>query len=208
MIVRWIVLGADHSEFARRQSDRNDNVLVVEAPNLRIGVLGHGCLGSERDVFAAETFDPAPHHLPRPRVAAACVVGEGAVAREAVRRLVSFGAETHATAATVEEHTAVLGEGARPRRPEDLAALMPRLGIVVSTGRSNFIDARLIARLPEGALIVDFAGPPGSVDFETAKRLGHEVIWARKYASAESEANLWTMIRARVEAIAMTRRAL
>ena len=208
MIVRWIVLGADHGDAMHHQSDQNAHVLVVEAPNLRIGVLGHGCLGSERDVFAAETFDPAPHHLPGPRVAEACVVGEGAVAQEAVRRLVALGAQTHATAATVEEHAAVLGEGASPRRAEDLAALMPRLGIVVSTGRSNFIDARLIARLPEGALIVDFAGPPGSVDFETAKRLGCDVIWARKFASAETEAHLWTMIRARVEAIAMTRRAL
>ena len=86
--------------------------------------------------------------------------------------------------------------------------MAPRLDIVISTGRSNFIDARLIARLPERALIVDFAGPPGSVDFETAKRLGREVIWTRKFPSGEPEANIWNVIRARVEAIAMTRRVL
>ena len=152
--------------------------------------------------------DPAPHHLPRPRVAAACVVGEGAVAREAVRRLVSFGAESH-------PHC---GNGRRThccawrRRTSPPAGGPGRLDAAAGHRRLHGpieLHRRALDRTPSRrGLDEDFAGPPGSVDFETAKRLGHEVIWARKYASAETEANLWTMIRARVEAIAMTRRAL
>lgn len=191
-VLRWIVLG--------QAAAPQQRVLAVDAPELRFGVLGHGCLDPEH----AQSFDPAQFRAPNSRPAEACVIGEGALAREAIRRLVALGAQTHTTAATVEEHAAALNEGASPRRAEDLPALMPRLDIVISAGRSHFVDARLIARLPEGALIVDFAGPPGSVDFETAKGLGREVIWARKLLSAESGANIWNEIRARVEASAMS----
>ena len=103
-VLRWIVLG--------QAAAPQQRVLAVDAPELRFGVLGHGCLDPEH----AQSFDPAHFRAPNLRPAEACVIGEGALAREAIRRLVALGAQTHTTAATVEEHAAALNEGASPRR--------------------------------------------------------------------------------------------
>ena len=193
----------------REERSRSFNVLTVEASGLRMGALGHGCMDSGRTLFAGETFDPLPQPSAKPAIVEACVIGEGAAAQEAIRRLVALGMHTHATAATVEDYEAALADGASPRRPEDLAALMPRLDILISTGSSHFVDAHLITRLPEGALIVDFAPPPGSVDFETAKRLGRDVLWARSFDSRRTgRVDPWAAIVARVKAIMLERNSV
>lgn len=196
-IMRRILLNADE-----RRQPSPFMIPAIEAPDLRMGALGHGCLEQGRAISPADELTPLQDLTASP-LAEACVVGEGAAARETIRRLVALGALTHATAATVEDYAAVLEADASPRRVEDLATLMPRLDILISTGSSRFLDARLISRLPAGALIVDFAPAPGSVDFEIAKRFGHDVIWSRNLDPQLSERpDPWEAIRARVEAIA------
>ena len=207
-ILRWILVGRWHGAVAPRADDCG--VLTVNAPELRFGALGHGCLDPGSIAFLTETFEPAPHDLSSSQLAKACVIGEGPIAQKVARRLVALGAQTHFAATTVEGHAAALEAGAIPHHTVDLPVLLRRLDIVICTDLTHFIDARLIAQLPEDALIVDLAGPPGSVDFEAAKGLGREIFWARRFAgssTAETEAHLWDVIRARVEVIPMMKSA-
>ena len=202
--VRWVVLSRSERAAMREQRDRSFKVLTVEDPGQRMGALGHGCTDSGRAMFAAVSFDPLPQPPGERALAEACVIGEGAAAQEAIRRLVALGVRTHATA---EDYAAVLANGATPRRAGDLTALMPRLDILILASPSYFAGARLIAHLPEGALIADFSPPPGSVDFETAKRLGRTVLWARGFDSGMAgRPDPWAAIAARVKAIMLERK--
>ncbi|MDC7984167.1 hypothetical protein PQJ75_10540, partial [Rhodoplanes sp. TEM] len=195
----WIVLRGAHPDAAARRSGRcaaTGPGLTTE-PDPPPMTLGHGCPGPRIPVVAPAAGREAggPADLRRQ----ACVLGEDAHAAALVRRLIAHGARTHVTAATAEDHARLQAEGAVPHRLADLPALAPRLDLVVSTDLTSFVDGRILARLPDRAVIVDLAPLPGSVDFETARRLGRRVTWrpgppARPGHTAEADeraAELW-----------------
>ncbi|MBJ7543619.1 hypothetical protein [Rhodomicrobium udaipurense] len=61
----------------------------------------------------------------------------------------------------------------------DLPVKSPKFDAIFSTINGPVVDARELGSLPDHALVVDLADPPGSVDFQLAKQLGRKAIWAR-----------------------------
>lgn len=50
--------------------------------------------------------------------------------------------------------------------------------VVFNTVPKMIINGSMLRQLREDCLIIDLASKPGGVDFESAKRLGRNVIWA------------------------------
>lgn len=186
-VAKWIVLRGAHpdtiadlkTETGRGYRDTARGPVPEGEPDPPPMTLGHGCPGPGLPVVAPDGSEAAGTGTLSSGIVEACVVGEGAVAADLIGRLVTRGARVHATAATADDHAALLARGAVPVRFDELPALAPRFDLLVSTSQSAFVDVRIVARLSEQAAIVDLAPAPGSVDFETAKRLGRDVRWLR-----------------------------
>ncbi|MEA2903570.1 MAG: dipicolinate synthase subunit [Alphaproteobacteria bacterium] len=136
--------------------------------------------------------------------ATACVVGQGTIGAVLARYLVSLGAHTHVAARNPEQRAAAFVAGATPHGLDELPALAPRLDLLFSTVPTRVVGEDVLTRLPQSALVVDLAAPPGGVDFDAAKRLGLKAIWGRGLGSRAPVtvgASQWGGIRQRIEKI-------
>lgn len=182
IVLRGAVAGRGAPVEAERAPDH--------APDPCPGTLGHGCPGPGGSTPPPLEGRPAAADLADRRGGRACVIGESPVALDLIRRLAARGVDVHAIVATADGGFEAREMGAVPHRPEVLPTLAPHLDVLISTDLQSFVDARPIARLCEHALLVDLAGPPGSVDFETAKKLGRAVIWKPVPAGGTIDAEL------------------
>lgn len=99
-----------------------------------------------------------------------------------LRCLLSEDARIHAIAVDRDEARDLIVMGATPHALEDIPDQAALFDAVISTDLMQFIGADVLARLPDHAIVLDLAPAPGSVDFESAKKLGRRVFWARSAA--------------------------
>ena len=136
---------------------------------------------------------------PRPRRRREVLVaGRAAFTDGLLRCLLSEDLDVHAIAADHAARRALLAMGATPHLPWQIADQASRFDVVVSTDLMQYIGAELLALLPEHAVILDLAPPPGSVDYESAKKIGRKVIWARSRISegqAVFSPEIWGNVR-------------
>jgi dipicolinate synthase subunit A len=136
--------------------------------------------------------------------AQACVVGQGTIGAVLARYLVALGAHTHVAARNAEQRAAAFVAGATPHGLEQLPHLAPRLDLLFSTVPTRVVGGDVLSRLPKSAFVADLAAPPGGVDFDAAKRLGLNAVWARGLGSRAPVtvgASQWGGIRQRIEKI-------
>ncbi|MBB4199331.1 hypothetical protein CCR94_21465 [Rhodoblastus sphagnicola] len=100
-----------------------------------------------------------------------------------LRCLLSEDVNVHAIAVDLDEARDLITMGATPHLLEDIPDQAAHFDVVISTDLMQFISADVLARLPEHAVILDVAPPPGSVDYESAKALRRKAIWARPAVS-------------------------
>lgn len=195
-VVSWVVLDhALHREVRQSSISRRAAAVADDDFSRRQLSVGHGCPGPDLLVGSVDANGLSSHRKPGPRQIEVCIVGSSTATIELIRCLVTLGANVHATAETVDDYVLLRAEGATPHRFEDLPAVATGLDVLISTSFSWFVGARIVARLPEWAVIVDTAGPPGSVDFETSRRLGREVLWERNLpSSSETWVGTWKLI--------------
>ncbi|MFT4276963.1 MAG: hypothetical protein QM576_11445 [Rhodopseudomonas sp.] len=139
--------------------------------------IGHGCSGPDLATPSISALDMGPDHQEANGQIAVCVVGDGDVVVQLLERLTDIGVRVHATADTIDDYIAVKRTGVVPHRFEDMPAVAAGIDLLISTSFSRPIGATVLARLPESAVVIDLAGPPGSVDFEVAQRLARRTIW-------------------------------
>jgi hypothetical protein len=121
---------------------------------------------------------------PRPRRRREVLVaGRAAFTDGLLRCLMSEDFNVHAIAADPDARRALLAMGATPHLFHQIADQASRFDVVVSTDLMQYIGAEFLALLPEHAVVLDLAPTPGSVDYESAKKLGRKVIWARSRVS-------------------------
>lgn len=136
--------------------------------------------------------------------ARAGVVGFGNVGAHLARTLRSLAADVHVFARNPVQRAEAEAFGARTH---DLSALAdPGLGLTLlfSTVPAPVVDRAVLSALPEGALTMDLAAPPGGVDREAAAELGVPFVWARglgRRAPVTVGASQWGGIRSRIETI-------
>lgn len=133
-----------------------------------------------------------------------CIVGQGTIGLLATQTLVALGANTHVAARNAVQRAAAHAAGAESHVLEELETLAPDLDTIVSTVPAPVVGRGVLARLPDHALVVDLAAPPGGVDREAAAALGRRFVWARGMgmrAPVTVGASQWGGIRQRMESI-------
>jgi dipicolinate synthase subunit A len=136
--------------------------------------------------------------------AAVAVVGHGTIGSLLARTLRVLGARVHVAARNPAQRAAAYAAGAETLEIAELADLAPRFSILFSTVPARVVGQEVLGRLPTGALVMDLAAPPGSVDLAAAKQLGLETVWARglgRCAPVTVGASQWAGVRRRIEEI-------
>lgn len=132
-----------------------------------------------------------------------CIVGQGTIGFLVTRYMVALGAHTHVAARNPVQRAAAYAASAEPHTLDELATLAPQLDIIVSTAPAQIVGRDVLKQLPEHALLVDLAAPPGGIDRDAAKELGLKFIWARGMGSRAPVtvgASQWLGIKRRIEA--------
>lgn len=133
-----------------------------------------------------------------------CVIGYGNIGALLTKTMILLGARVHVAARNRIQRAHAHASGAVPLPLEELPGLAPDLDMLFSTVPVQITGAEVLESLPIGALVMDLAAPPGGVDLELARRLGHRAVWARGLGSRAPVtvgASQWTGIRKRIEAI-------
>lgn len=133
-----------------------------------------------------------------------CVVGQGTIGFLVTRYMVALGAHTHVAARNKVQRAAAYAAGAESHTLEELELLAPRLDAIVSTVPAPVVGRAVIEKLPQHALIVDLAAPPGGVDREATRALNRKFVWARGMgmrAPVTVGRSQWSGIQPRIEAI-------
>jgi dipicolinate synthase subunit A len=132
------------------------------------------------------------------------VVGHGKTGSALVRTLVALGARVHVFARNPVQRAAAYVAGAMPHTLDELLTSAPSLVLLFSTVPARVVGRDVLAELRPDAVVIDLAAPPGSVDLEAARTLGHRATWARglgRRAPVTVGMSQWLGIRRTIEAI-------
>jgi dipicolinate synthase subunit A len=135
-------------------------------------------------------------------------VGQGAIGALVTRTLLGLGARVHVAARNAEQRAAAFAAGADIGDLDGLAAVLPEADIVLSTVPARVLERPQLERIRPATLIIDMSAPPGGVDWDVAKELGLNTVWARglgNRAPITVGRSQWGGIRKRIEAIVADR---
>jgi dipicolinate synthase subunit A len=169
-----------------REYEDDQELMLLRAPAVVEGVLG----------AAIEATDVTIHG------AAVAVVGYGNIGSFLALTLVRLGGRVRVAARNPVQRAHAEAVGAEAFPLEALPALAPELDMLFSTVPERVVGPEVLRPLKSGALIVDIAAPPGGVDLDLARALGHEAIWARGMgarAPVTVGRSQWKGIEARIE---------
>ena len=132
----------------------------------------------------------------------ACVVGHGTIGSLLARTLVLLGARVTVAARNPVQRAAARAVGADAVELGELRELAPGLAMLFSTVPAPVVGRAVLERLSRGSLVMDLAAPPGGIDLDAARELGHTTIWARGLGSRAPVtvgASQWRGIRRRID---------
>jgi hypothetical protein len=89
-----------------------------------------------------------------------------------------LGATVSAAARKFSDFAWIKANGYTPIHIDDIANLAPKCDIIFNTIPKLVLGKELLHKIENRTLIIDLASKPGGVDFDTAKELGLNVIWA------------------------------
>ncbi len=130
------------------------------------------------------------------------VVGYGNIGGLLAATLRSLGADVTVAARNPVQRADAYAIGARPLPLAELPEQAGRFAMVFSAVPAPVVGREVLERLPAGALVMDLAAPPGGVDLDLARELGHRAVWARglgRRAPITVGASQWSGIRRRIE---------
>lgn len=136
-----------------------------------------------------------------------CVLGQGNIGTNLARTLVLLNARVTVAARNAVQLAAAAAYGAATLELSHFSKHVPGFDIVASTVPVRVISKEIIDRLPQTALIMDLAAPPGSVDLEYAQSTGRTAIWARalgRRAPITVGASQWTGIQKTINKLLRT----
>ncbi|TDD20883.1 serine carboxypeptidase [Actinomadura sp. KC06] len=132
------------------------------------------------------------------------VVGHGNIGRLLARTLVLLGARVHLFARNPVQRADALSAGCVPHPLSELPERAAGLSMLFSTVPTRVVDRKVLAALPPASLVMDLAAPPGGIDLDAARDLGHRAVWARglgRRAPVTVGASQWSGISRRIAEI-------
>ncbi len=106
------------------------------------------------------------------------VIGWGRLGKLLAYRISSLGARVSVSARKYADLAWAKAYGYGTEHTEHLEGWLCNYDLVINTVPSRILNARLLADLSPGCLVIDLASRPGGVDLEAAKSIGTRVIWA------------------------------
>jgi dipicolinate synthase subunit A len=131
------------------------------------------------------------------------VVGYGNIGSLLALALAGLGGDVHVAARNPVQRAHASAVGIPALRLEELVALAPTVDMLFSTVPARVVTDDLLRALKRGSLVMDLAAPPGGVDLDLARDLGHTAIWARGLGSRAPVTvgrSQWEGIAARIRA--------
>lgn len=107
------------------------------------------------------------------------VIGFGNIGSLLARSLRMLGSEVHVFARNPVQRAEAYAAACTPHGLEELRSASRELAMLFSTVPAPVVGREVLSALPTGSLVVDIAAPPGSIDLELARQLGHRAVWAR-----------------------------
>lgn len=108
----------------------------------------------------------------------ALVCGWGRIGRALAPRLRALGAQVTVAARDAAQRAEARSCGCEALAYEALAAALPGFAYIVNTVPARVLPDALLCCVPEGALLLELASPPGGFDRTTAENLGLQVLAA------------------------------
>lgn len=108
----------------------------------------------------------------------ALVLGFGRVGKVMASRLSGMGAEVTVSARKCADFAWIEENGHKYIHTNDLASSADKFDLIINTIPAVVLTEDVLSRVKNEALIIDLASKPGGVDFNMAKKLGKNVIWA------------------------------
>jgi len=138
------------------------------------------------------------------------VIGHGNIGRLLARTLVLLGGKVTVFARNPVQRADAMTAGADAADLHELIERAPGLSMLFSTVPHPIATAQVLDQLPRPALVIDLSAPPGGVDGEYARRLGHQYVWARgmgRRAPITVGRSQWVGISRRIRALETAREA-
>ncbi len=107
------------------------------------------------------------------------VIGHGTIGRVLARTLVQLGAHVTVFARDPVQRADASVSGCRALGLGELGASLSGMAMVISTVPVQIVSREHLANLIPPALVMDLAAPPGGVDLDAAREMGHRAVWAR-----------------------------
>lgn len=106
------------------------------------------------------------------------VTGYGRVGKVLAERLLALGADVTISARKCSDFAWIAERGMKSIHTNDLIGYAHSFDLIINTVPAVVLTEEVLRRVRDDALVIDLASKPGGVDFETAKHLGKNVIWA------------------------------
>lgn len=132
----------------------------------------------------------------------AVVVGFGNISARLAVTLAALGAHVTVVARSPVQRAAARAAHLDAAPLDQLDTVAEDAPMLFSAVPASVVGEATLARLAPRALVMDLAAPPGGVDLDAARRLGHSAVWARglgRRAPVTVGASQWGGIRRTIE---------
>lgn len=106
------------------------------------------------------------------------VIGYGRVGKVIAEKFKLLGSDVTVSARKCEDFAWIEEKGLKSVHTEALPKVLSEFDLVINTVPARVLDGEALKNVRNDTLVLDVASKPGGVDFETAKKLKKNVIWA------------------------------
>jgi len=108
----------------------------------------------------------------------ALIVGYGRIGKILAKSLKGLGSNVTVSARKYADFAWIEEQGLKWIHTEKIDEISGNFDLIINTVPAEVINESVLKNVKDDTLILDLASKPGGVDFDTAKRLGKNVIWA------------------------------
>lgn len=106
------------------------------------------------------------------------ILGFGRIGKLLAKSLQGLGGNVFVEARKHEDLAWIKSYGYGPLHLKEIKNYLPNMDLVFNTIPSMILGEENLIELKKGSIIIDLASKPGGVDFDMAKKMGINVIWA------------------------------
>jgi dipicolinate synthase subunit A len=179
---------AAESGISFSEYEQDTELMLLRGPAIVEGALAQAIANTDTTIHSTEVL----------------VVGHGNIGRLLARTLVLLGARVHLAARNPVQRADAFTAGCIPRALDEICDIAPQVRMVFSTVPAPVVAREVLELLPPKSLVMDLSAPPGGVDLDAARELGHRAIWARglgRRAPVTVGASQWSGIIRRITEI-------